>query len=103
MYIDEEDARDLVVEVERQLRKRQWGQSVRVEFERGTSRFMQRFMTQDMNLRKEDMYEIDGPIDLTVFLPFMTSKVMIICVIPKRIPIPRGVCCNLVMIRIYLT
>ena len=74
LYIDEEDARDLVVEVERQLRKRQWGQSVRVEFERGTSRFMQRFMTQDMNLRKEDMYEIDGPIDLTVFFAFYDIK-----------------------------
>lgn len=70
LYIDEEDARDLVVEVERQLKKRQRGQSVRLELEQGTSRFMQRFMTQGMNLRKEDMYEIDGPLDLTAFFGF---------------------------------
>ncbi len=70
LYIDEEDAQDLLVEVERQLKKRQRGAAVRIEFEMGTSRFMRRFMTQEMNLAKEDMYEIDGPIDMTVFFGF---------------------------------
>lgn len=31
---------------------------------------MRRFMTQEMNLEKEDMYQIDGPLDMTVFLDF---------------------------------
>ena len=74
LYIDEEDAQDLLVEVERQLKKRQRGAAVRIEFEMGTSRFMRRFMTQDMNLDKEDMYEIDGPIDTTVFFGFCGIK-----------------------------
>lgn len=74
LYIDEEDAQDLVVEVEKQLKKRQRGESVRIEFERGTSRFMRRFMTQEMNLRKEDMYEIDGPLDMTMYFGFCSIK-----------------------------
>ena len=74
LYIDEEDAQDLLVEVERQLKKRQRGAAVRIEFEMGTSRFMRRFMTQEMNLAKEDMYEIDGPIDMTVFFGFCGMK-----------------------------
>ena len=74
LYIDEEDAQDLVVEVEKQLKKRQRGEAVRLEFERGASRFMQRFMTQEMNLGKEDMYEIDGPLDTTVFFGFCGIK-----------------------------
>ncbi len=74
LYIDEEDAQDLVVEVERQLKKRQRGQAVRLEFKTGTSRFMRRFMTQEMNLSNEDMYEIDGPLDLTVFFGFCGLK-----------------------------
>ena len=74
LYIDEEDAQDLVVEVERQLKKRQKGEAVRIEFERGTSRFMQRFMTQSMNLEKEDLYEIDGPLDTTVYFSFCGIK-----------------------------
>ncbi len=74
LYIDEEDAQDLVVEVEKQLKKRQRGEAVRIEFERGASRFMQRFMTQEMNLGKEDMYEIDGPLDTTVFFGFCGIK-----------------------------
>lgn len=74
LYIDEEDARDLVVEVERQLKKRQRGEAVRIEFESGTSRFMRRFMTQEMNLGKEDMYEIDGPLDVTMYFGFCGIK-----------------------------
>ena len=74
LYIDEEDAQDLVVEVERQLKKRQRGETVRIEFEKGTSRFMRRFMTSEMNLEKEDMYEIDGPLDMTVFFSFCGIK-----------------------------
>ena len=74
LYIDEEDAQDLLVEVERQLKKRQRVAAVRIEFEMGTSRFMRRFMTQEMNLAKEDMYEIDGPIDMTVFFGFCGMK-----------------------------
>ena len=70
LYIDEEDAKDLVVEVERQLKKRQKGEAVRVEFERGTSRFMQRFITQSLDLVKNDLYEIDGPIDTTMYFRF---------------------------------
>jgi polyphosphate kinase len=70
LYIDEEDAKDLVVEVERQLKKRQKGEAVRLEYERGTSRFMQRFITQSMNLEKDDLYEIDGPLDTTMFFSF---------------------------------
>lgn len=74
LAIDEEDAQDLVVEVERQLKKRQRGEAVRIEFEAGTSRFMQRFMTQEMHLAKEDLYEIDGPLDMTMFFSFCGIK-----------------------------
>ena len=74
LYIDEEDAKDLVVEVERQLRKRQKGEAVRLEFEAGTSRFTQRFMTQATSLEKADLYEIDGPIDLTMYFSFCGIK-----------------------------
>lgn len=74
LNLDEEDAQDLVVEVEKQLKKRQRGEGVRLEFERGTSRFMRRFMSSEMNLGPEDMYEIDGPIDLTTFFSFCGIK-----------------------------
>lgn len=36
---------------------------------------MRRFMTSEMNLEKEDMYEIDGPLDMTVFFSFCGIKV----------------------------
>ena len=74
LNLDEEDAQDLVVEVEKQLKKRQRGEAVRLEYARGTSRFMRRFMTSEMNLGAEDMYEIDGPLDVTAFFSFCGIK-----------------------------
>ena len=74
LNIDEEDARDLVIEVERQLKKRQRGQAVRLEYQSGTSRFMRRFMSQETKLRDEDMYEINGPIDITMIFDFYNIK-----------------------------
>lgn len=74
LNLDEEDAKDLVVEVERQLKKRQKGEAVRLEFEAGSSRFVQRFMAQATSLEKEDTYAIDGPIDMTVYFSFCGIK-----------------------------
>lgn len=74
LNLDEEDAQDLVVEVEKQLKKRQRGEAVRLEFQVGASRFMRRFMTSEMNLGSEDMYEIDGPLDMTCFFSFCGIK-----------------------------
>ena len=74
LNLDEEDAKDLVVEVERQLKKRQKGEAVRLEFEAGTSRFAQRFMAQATNLEKEDTYAINGPLDMTMYFGFCGIK-----------------------------
>ena len=76
--------------MERQLKKRQRGEAVRIEFEAGTSRFMQRFMTQEMHLAKEDLYEIDGPLDMTMFFSFCGIKATTISAIRKRIRIAPG-------------
>ena len=74
LELDEEDARSLVAEVERQLKKRKKGEAVRLEYEAGASRFLLRFMAQVTNLEKEDMYAIDGPLDLTMYFSFCGIK-----------------------------
>ncbi len=74
LELDEEDARSLVAEVERQLKKRKKGEAVRLEYEAGASRFLLRFMAQVTNLEKEDMYAIDGPLDLTMYFSFCGMK-----------------------------
>lgn len=63
---------------------------MRIEFEAGTSRFMQRFMTQEMHLAKEDLYEIDGPLDMTMFFPSAASRDTTVSAIRKRIRIAHG-------------
>ena len=74
LELDEEDARSLVAEVERQLKKRKKGDAVRLEYAAGASRFLLRFMASLTNLEKEDLYAIDGPIDLTVYFAFCGLK-----------------------------
>ncbi len=74
LELDEEDAQSLVAEVERQLKKRKKGDAVRLEYAAGASRFLLRFMASLTNLEKEDLYAIDGPIDLTVYFSFCGLK-----------------------------
>ncbi len=69
--IDEEGAEDLLAEVEKSLKLRRRGAAVRVEIEAGTSDALREFMLYPLHLNEEDIYEIDGIIDVTVFFSFL--------------------------------
>ena len=78
LYIDEEDAEDLLVEVEKSLRQRRRGQAVRLEFGRQGSKALREFIVatlrdEEDGVAEEDIYEINGPIDCTCFFRFADS------------------------------
>jgi len=71
MTIHEEGARDLLKEIEKELKKRKWGAAVRLEIQ--SKDFDQRilnYLTTELEIHEKDVYEIDGPLDLTVFFVF---------------------------------
>lgn len=68
LTIEEDEAADLLKEIEKQLKKRQWGQAIRLEVESGMHKHMLKFLKKQLGMEEESVYEIDGPLDLTVLM-----------------------------------
>lgn len=59
------DAADLLAEVKKSLKKRKKGAPVRLETDCRASPAMRRFLKTVADVEEADIYEIDGPVDLT--------------------------------------
>ena len=66
--VDEDEAEDLLKEIESKLRKRQRGQAIRLEIEEGADVRLLQFLTQEMDIPEPYIFPIDGPIDLTFLM-----------------------------------
>ena len=66
--IDEEEAEDLLVEIQKQLKKRQWGEVIRLEIdERGDKRLL-KILKRELKVDNDDIFFINGPLDLTFLM-----------------------------------
>lgn len=71
MTIHEEGARDLLKEIEKELKKRKWGAAVRLEIKRDQyDPKLLEFLLNVLEIHRKDVYEIDGPLDLTFLFKF---------------------------------
>lgn len=68
LSIDEDEAADLLKEIEKQLKKRQWGEAIRLEVEEGIDKRLLRIIKKELKLEEEDIYHINGPLDLTFLM-----------------------------------
>ncbi len=66
LEIDEEDSHDLLVEIEESIKRRKWGEPVRLEIEKEISPNAFVFLKERLELKDEDIYKIPGILDLTV-------------------------------------
>lgn len=66
--IEEDEAEDLLKEIEKQLKKRQWGQAIRLEVEEGIDKRLLAIIEEELSIGEEDIYRIDGPLDLTFLM-----------------------------------
>ncbi len=66
--IDEDEAEDLLKEIEHQIKKRQWGEAIRLEVESGMNKRLLKILKKELQLDVRNIYEIDGPLDLTVLM-----------------------------------
>ncbi|MBH0228613.1 RNA degradosome polyphosphate kinase [Halobacillus yeomjeoni] len=71
MTIHEEGARDLLKEIEKELKKRKWGAAVRLEVrEEKYDQKVVHFLLRVLEIHKDDLYLIGGPLDLTFLFGF---------------------------------
>ena len=64
LTIEEDEAADLLKEIEKQLKKRQWGEAIRLEVEAGCDKRLLKILTAELHMAEENIYFIDGPLDL---------------------------------------
>ncbi|MBA3805398.1 MAG: polyphosphate kinase 1, partial [Acidobacteria bacterium] len=62
--IREDEASDLIEIMERNLRRRRFGAAVRLEVAAKMPREMAEYLTESLNLTSDDVYAIDGPLNL---------------------------------------
>lgn len=73
LSVEEDEADDLMLAIEHELRKRRLGGSVvRMELETGMTTTMRATLMNELNIQEEDLYEIEGPIGLTDLMSFMS-------------------------------
>ena len=68
LSLDEEDAEDLLKEIEKQIKKRQWGEAIRLEVETGMNKDLLKILRRELSIKDEDIYKINGPLDLTFLM-----------------------------------
>ncbi len=67
LSIEEDEAADLLKEIEKQLKKRQWGEAIRLEVEDGMDKRLLKILKSELHL-EQNIYRIAGPLDLTVLM-----------------------------------
>ena len=68
LTIDEDEAADLLKEIQKQLKKRQWGEVIRLEAEDGMDKQLLKILKKEFNIRGDDVFMINGPLDLTFLM-----------------------------------
>ncbi|MEB2278767.1 RNA degradosome polyphosphate kinase [Lysinibacillus xylanilyticus] len=72
LTIHEEGARDLLVEIEKELKKRKWGVGSRLEVREGEmSEEVLTYLLEEFEIEETDVFHINGPLDLTFMFSFV--------------------------------
>jgi polyphosphate kinase len=69
LYIDEEEAENLLRTIEDELRKRARGNAVRLEIEHGCPPDMRRVLLDIFKLTEDDVYLVNGPLNFLHLMP----------------------------------
>lgn len=68
LTLEEDEAADLLTEIERQIKKRQWGEVIKLEVENGIDERLLNYLRKNFNISDDDIYMVNGPLDLTFFM-----------------------------------
>lgn len=65
LAIDEDEAEDLLQEIEKQIKKRSWGQTIRLEVDAGMDKRLLKIIRKELGISENGVFKIEGPLDLT--------------------------------------
>jgi polyphosphate kinase len=73
LYIDEEEAENLLRTIEQELRRSSRGNAVRLEVEADCPKDFRDLLLQFFNLTEADVYKVDGPLSMTHLAPLVAN------------------------------
>src|SRR5216110_786312 len=73
LYIDEEEAENLLRTIEQELRRSSRGNAVRLEVEADCPKDFRDLLLQFFNLTEADVYKLDGPLSMTHLAPLVAN------------------------------
>lgn len=88
LTIEEDEAADLLKEIEKQIKKRQWGEAIRLEVEHGIDERLLKLLKEELDIGQENVYAIEGPLDLTFLMKMYGMEGFDHLRNPKREPNP---------------
>lgn len=88
LTIDEEEAVDLLEEIQKQLKKRQWGEAIRLEIEDKVDKRLLKLLRRELEISSQDIFEINGPLDLTFLMKMYGLEGFDLLKTPRYTPQP---------------
>jgi polyphosphate kinase len=73
LYIDDEEADNLLRSIEQELRRSSRGNAVRLEVETDCPKDFQQLLLDFFGLGEADLYRLDGPLTMTHLMPLVTN------------------------------
>src|SRR5881296_552419 len=73
LYIDDEEAENLLRTIEQELRRTSRGNAVRLEVEADCPKDFLELLLRFFNLSEADAYKLDGPLSMTHLMPLVTN------------------------------
>lgn len=66
LAIDEDEAEDLLLEIEKSIRQRRWGVAVRLEIKKDSDPRIRSVLLEELELGNDALFKVRGPLDLTI-------------------------------------
>src|SRR6266513_1858954 len=73
LYLDEEEAENLLRTIEQELRRSSRGNAVRLEVEADCPKDFRDLLLAFFDLQEADLYKLDGPLSMTHLMPLVTN------------------------------
>lgn len=74
LSIDEEEAQDLLLEIEKSIKQRKWGEAICLEVHRDMHSKLLKKLRKSVNVSDEDVFKIHGALDLTFLMKLYELK-----------------------------
>ncbi|MBR1692472.1 MAG: polyphosphate kinase 1, partial [Lachnospiraceae bacterium] len=88
LTIDEDEAEDLLKEIEKQIKKRQWGEAIRLEVQDEMDERLLSILKKELSIHNDDIYKLHGPLDLTFLMKLYGMEGFDHLRMPKHVPAP---------------